>query len=61
MIGDAGEVAAAYPNAPDSMTLEPYRQARRLHATVWVYALLPEVPEWAAQARAMPVDLRSHV
>jgi thiamine kinase-like enzyme len=61
VIGDEGEVAAAYPNAPDSMTLEPYRQARRLHATVWVYALLPEVPEWAELAEGMLVDLRSHV
>jgi hypothetical protein len=43
------------------MTLEPYRQARRLYATVWGYVLLPEVPEWAAKTRVMLVDLRSHV
>jgi thiamine kinase-like enzyme len=61
MIDDEGKVAAAYLNAPDSTTLEPYRKARRLHATVWGYALLPEAPEWAELSRGMLVDLRSHV
>jgi hypothetical protein len=61
MIDNQGGVAAACPNAPDSTTLEPYRKARRLHATAWVYAWLREVPAWAEPANGMPADLRSHV
>jgi hypothetical protein len=50
---------AAYPNAPDSATLEPYRQMRQLHAIVWVYAMLPELPDWLEPVKAMLDDLRN--
>ncbi|NJS13141.1 MAG: aminoglycoside phosphotransferase family protein [Microcoleus sp. CSU_2_2] len=52
------EGIAAYPNAPDLATLEPYRQMRKLHAIVWVYAMLPELPDWLESAKALLVDLR---
>ncbi|MEG3880937.1 hypothetical protein QT972_26590 [Microcoleus sp. herbarium7] len=53
-----GEGIAAYPNAPDLATLEPYRQMRKLHAIVWVYAMLPELPDWRESAKALLDDLR---
>jgi Ser/Thr protein kinase RdoA (MazF antagonist) len=52
------EARAAYPNAPDAATLDPYRQARQLHAIVWVYALLPEFSNWLEYAKAMLDELR---
>jgi hypothetical protein len=50
---------AAYPNAPDSATLQPYRKMRQLHAIVWVYAMLPELPDWRESAKALLDDLRN--
>jgi Ser/Thr protein kinase RdoA (MazF antagonist) len=47
------EGMAAYPNAPDFATLEPYRKMRQLHAIVWVYAISPELPDWIAPAKTM--------
>lgn len=52
------EGRAAYPDAPDSATLEPYIKMRQLHGIVWVYALLPEFPNWVAHAKVMLDDLR---
>lgn len=52
------EGRAAYPDAPDSATLEPYIKMRQLHAIVWVYALLPEFPNWVAHVKVMLDDLR---
>jgi Phosphotransferase enzyme family len=52
------EGRAAYPDAPDSATLEPYIKMRQLHGIVWVYALLPEFPNWLAYAKVMLDDLR---
>jgi thiamine kinase-like enzyme len=52
------EARAAYPNAPDSATLDLYRQVRQLQAIVWVYALLPEFPDWVEYAKVMLDDLR---
>lgn len=52
------EGRSAYPNAPDSSLLEPYIKMRQLHAIVWVYALLPEFPDWAAHAEVMLNNLR---
>lgn len=47
------EGIAAYPNALDFATLEPYRKMRHLHAIVWVYAISPELPDWIASAKTM--------
>jgi hypothetical protein len=55
-LDDAGR--AAYPDAPDSATLEPYIKMRQLHGIVWVYALLPEFPNWLEYAKIMLDDLR---
>jgi hypothetical protein len=55
-LDDAGR--AAYPNAPDLATLEPYFKLRQLHAIVWVYALLPEFADWLEPAQAMLNALR---
>lgn len=52
------EAIAAYPNAPNSVTLDLYRKARQLQAIVWVYALLPEFPNWLEHAKVMLDDLR---
>jgi Phosphotransferase enzyme family len=52
------EGRAAYPNTPDAATLEPYRKMRQLHGIVWVYALLPEFPDWAEPVKALLDDLR---
>jgi hypothetical protein len=52
------EGRAAYANAPEPEILEPYRKVRQLHAIVWVYALLPEFPDWAEHAKVMLDDLR---
>ncbi|MDZ8089150.1 MAG: phosphotransferase [Nostoc sp. DedQUE12b] len=54
------EGRSAYPNAPDSSVLEPYIKMRQLHAIVWVYALLPEFPDWAEYAKVMLNNLRDH-
>ncbi|MBD2212985.1 phosphotransferase [Nostoc linckia FACHB-104] len=48
----------AYPHAPDSTLLEPYIQMRQLHVIVWVYALLPEFPDWYEHAKVMLKNLR---
>lgn len=53
------EGIAAYPNAPDPATLEPYRQMRKLHAIVWVYAILPEFPDWRESAKTLLDELRN--
>lgn len=53
------EGLAAYPNAPDPATLQPYRSMRKLHAIVWVYAMLPELPDWLESAKALLDDLRN--
>ena len=53
------EGIAAYPNAPDLAILQPYRFMRKLHAIVWVYAMLPELPDWLESAKALLDDLRN--
>lgn len=50
---------AAYPNAPNKETLQPYINLRQLQAIVWVYALLPEFPDWAEYAKTMLDGLRN--
>lgn len=55
-LDDAGR--AAYPNAPDMATLEPYFKLRQLHGIVWVYALLPEFSHWIEPVKAMLNALR---
>jgi hypothetical protein len=35
----------------ESAVLETYRQLRLLHAAGWVFALSPEVDDWAVHAR----------
>ncbi len=55
-LDDAGR--AAYPNAPDAATLEPYIKLRQLHAIVWVYALQPEFPDWVEHVKVMLDALR---
>lgn len=49
----------AYPNAPDDTVLAPYIKLRQIHAIVWVYALLPEFPDWAEYAKFMLDNLRN--
>lgn len=49
----------AYPNAPDNAILELYMQLRQLHGIIWVYALLPELPDWAEPAKIMLDNLRN--
>lgn len=44
------EAVAAYPDAPDPALLQPYLDARLLHGTVWLLALLPEYPAMAEHA-----------
>ncbi|KAF3890077.1 MULTISPECIES: phosphotransferase [Nostocales] len=53
------EGISAYPNAPDLGKLEPYHKMRQLHAVVWVYALLPELPDWVEPAKAILNNLRA--
>lgn len=48
-----GQMLAAYPGAPSAEELALHRQVRLLHAVVWVFALLPEVDEWAAHVGPM--------
>jgi aminoglycoside/choline kinase family phosphotransferase len=55
------EGRAAYPDAPDSAILEPYIKMRQLHAIAWVYALLPEFPNWVEHAKVMLDDLRLRI
>lgn len=55
------EGRAAYPNAPDASTLEPYMKIRQLHGIVWVYALSPEIPDWLESAKTSLDDLRDRV
>lgn len=50
---------AAYPNAPTTEILKPYINLRQLHAIVWVYALLPEFPDWVQYAKTMLDGLRN--
>lgn len=52
------EGRAAYGNAPEPAIVELYRKVRQLHGIVWVYALLPEFPDWAEPVQAMLNDLR---
>jgi thiamine kinase-like enzyme len=61
MVDDSGAMAAAYPDAPDAEALEPYRAARLLHATVWVYALAEELPDWFAHADRLRTALRERL
>jgi hypothetical protein len=56
-LDDAGRTA--YVDAPEPEMLEIYRKVRQLHAIVWVYALLPEFPDWAEHAKVMLDDLRN--
>lgn len=52
------EGRAAYGDAPEPAIIELYRKVRQLHGIVWVYALLPEFPDWAEPVQAMLNDLR---
>jgi hypothetical protein len=51
---------AAYPHAPNAVTLEPYRLLRQLHGIVWVYSLLPEFPDWLEAGKSMLEELRNY-
>ncbi|MBD2777824.1 aminoglycoside phosphotransferase family protein [Iningainema sp. BLCCT55] len=51
------EGRAAYPNAPEPAMLKLYSLARQLHAIIWVYAHLPEFPEWIEPGRTLLDDL----
>jgi thiamine kinase-like enzyme len=54
------EGRAAYPNAPESVMLEPYHRLRQLHGIVWVYALSPEFPNWLEPVKVMLDELRGY-
>lgn len=53
-----GAALAAYPGAPAPESLDLLRQVRKLHGLVWVYALLPEFPDWAEQIAPLLDELR---
>jgi hypothetical protein len=53
-----GRALAAYPDAPDPASLGLFRELRRLHGVVWVYALLPEFPDWGPHVAPMLEQLR---
>ncbi|MFQ4143690.1 hypothetical protein [Chlorogloeopsis sp. ULAP02] len=55
------EGRAAYRNIPEPAILEPYYKLRQLHAIVWVYALLPEFPDWVTHAKRMLYNLRDRL
>lgn len=52
------EARAVYGDAPEPALMELYRKVRQLHGIVWVYALLPEFPDWAEPVQVMLNDLR---
>lgn len=54
------DALAAYPDAPDPVLLEPYREARLLQGAVWVLALLPEYPPTAEFAQTLLDYWRAH-
>ena len=49
---------AAYGNAPDPEIVELYSQVRKLHAIVWVYAMLPEFSDWVESANTLINELK---
>lgn len=55
---DISSLLAAFPGVSSPEALETFRRVRLLHGTVWVLALLPEVDEFAVQARGMLEALR---
>ncbi|OKH36122.1 antibiotic transporter [Calothrix sp. HK-06] len=52
------EGRAAYPQTPDPTLLELYTQVRKLHAIVWVYAMLPEFSDWVESANTLLNELK---
>ncbi|GAB1544434.1 aminoglycoside phosphotransferase family protein [Scytonema sp. NUACC21] len=54
------EGITAYGDVPEPAMLDLYRKVRQLHAIVWVYALLPEFPDWAEYAKVMLNNLRGN-
>lgn len=53
-----GQALAGYPDAPAPESLGLLREVRQLHAMVWVYALLPEFPDWGEYVAPMLEQLR---
>lgn len=53
-----GAALAAYPGPPEPGSLDVLRKLRLLHGVVWVYALLPEYPDWAEQVAPVLDELR---
>jgi hypothetical protein len=54
-----GEALANYPSAPDPASIALFRDVRQLHGIVWVYALLPEFPDWGQYVAPMLERLRN--
>jgi Phosphotransferase enzyme family len=52
------EARAAYGDASEPVIIELYRKLRQIHGIVWVYALLPEFPDWAEPVQTMLKDFR---
>ncbi|MDM9380225.1 phosphotransferase [Chlorogloeopsis sp. ULAP01] len=61
LINLSDEGKAAYRNIPEPEILEPYYKLRQLHAIVWVYALLPEFPDWVTHAKLILDKLRDRL
>jgi Ser/Thr protein kinase RdoA (MazF antagonist) len=53
-----GEALTSYPDAPDPASITLFRDVRLLHGIVWVYALLPEFPDWGEHVAPMLERLR---
>lgn len=52
------EARAAYGDASEPVILDLYRKLRQIHGIVWVYALLPEFPDWAEPVQTMLKNFR---
>lgn len=49
---------ALYPGTPAPASMSLFREVRQLHGVVWVYALLPELPDWGQYVAPMLERLR---
>jgi hypothetical protein len=53
-----GEALASYPDTPDPASITLFRDVRLLHGIIWVYALLPEFPDWGQHVAPLLERLR---